>query len=416
MDEALDRMNALRDERLPLLPALLGEDARELLAAAAGIAGGELRDFQVSNVTWQPGASLTVRYEASVGGRGGDSAETFVAVTGSSMPSGALEFERDGAQVALWRLPNDVALPGLAPALAPVGARALLDSVGAPAGEVTPRLRAYRPGRRAVVHLQGDGIEAYVKVVRPERVAALQEAHRAAAEALPVPRSFGWSAEHGVVLLQALPGMTFRDALGRQAPLPEPAAVAGLLDRIPTTRGATRAADPVDSARAHGVLLRRLLPDQGWRLDRLLAGMSPLAAGDRLVPVHGDLYEAQLLTDGHGGLTGMIDIDTIGLGHRVDDWANFVGHLATWEGLAPRPAAVREYAKRLLAHADRECDPVALRERVAAVIVGLATGPFRVQQGDWPAETRRRIALAGEWVASAERVGRQRGRVLAAGR
>jgi len=38
-----------------------------------------------------------------------------------------------------------------------------------------------------------------------------------------------------------------------------------------------------------------------------------------------------------------------------------------------------------------------LRPRVAAVLVGLATGPFRVQQADWPVGTAARLALAEEW-------------------
>jgi hypothetical protein len=34
---------------------------------------------------------------------------------------------------------------------------------------------------------------------------------------------------------------------------------------------------------------------------------------------------------------------------------------------------------------------------VAAVLLGLATDPFRVQQPDWPARTEERIALAEAW-------------------
>lgn len=416
MDEARERTKALRDERLPLLPALLGDDAGDLLREAASLAGGSVEAWRVSNVTWQPGSSLTVRYEAQVRWPASIASESFVSVTGPAIPAGALEFERDGARAGLWRLPFDTALPGLAAAMDPTTARQLLDSVGAPTGEVTSTLRAYRPGRRAVVHLRGETVDAYVKVVRPHRVATLQEAHRTASELLPVPRTFGWSAEHGVVLLQALKGITLRDALQAEAILPAAASIANLLDRLPVPANPTLAPDPAESARGHAHLLRRLVPDQAWKLDALLARLTPLPADAPLVPVHGDLYEAQLMTDGTGALTGMLDIDTIGLGHRANDWANFVGHLATWEAFAPHPGHVREYAKHLLAYADRECSPEFLRQRIAAVIVGLATGPFRVQQRDWPAETRRRIALAGEWMASSERVAKQRRRAALAAR
>jgi hypothetical protein len=36
---------------------------------------------------------------------------------------------------------------------------------------------------------------------------------------------------------------------------------------------------------------------------------------------------------------------------------------------------------------------------VAAVLLGLATGPFRVQQPDWPARTAARLTLAERWAA-----------------
>jgi hypothetical protein len=41
---------------------------------------------------------------------------------------------------------------------------------------------------------------------------------------------------------------------------------------------------------------------------------------------------------------------------------------------------------------------------VADVVLGLATGPFRVLEPDWPATTDARIALAERWAASARRV------------
>jgi hypothetical protein len=34
-------------------------------------------------------------------------------------------------------------------------------------------------------------------------------------------------------------------------------------------------------------------------------------------------------------------------------------------------------------------------------VLGLATGPFRVQSADWPQETADRISIAEQWVQSA---------------
>jgi hypothetical protein len=50
-----------------------------------------------------------------------------------------------------------------------------------------------------------------------------------------------------------------------------------------------------------------------------------------------------------------------------------------------------------------------LRCAVADVVLGLATGPFRVVEADWPAATDARIALAERWVSSARRVQAVRG-------
>jgi hypothetical protein len=55
-------------------------------------------------------------------------------------------------------------------------------------------------------------------------------------------------------------------------------------------------------------------------------------------------------------------------------------------------------------------DPIDLRRRVAAVVLGLATGPFRVQRDNWPSATLQRIEMAERWLTSARLVSRRRGR------
>ena len=60
----------------------------------------------------------------------------------------------------------------------------------------------------------------------------------------------------------------------------------------------------------------------------------------------------------------------------------------------------RGYGAALLAHAERRFARAQLRPRVAAAVLGLATGPFRVQQAGWAEHTQRRLELAAQWVAS----------------
>ena len=112
--------------------------------------------------------------------------------------------------------------------------------------------------------------------------------------------------------------------------------------------------------------------------------------------MHGDFYEAQLLVDG-GAVVGLLDLDTTGPGARIDDWATLVAHLALLERLVADPAPVAGYRARLQDLLDGRWPDGELGARVAGVLVGLATGPFRVQQRNWTAATEARVALAEEW-------------------
>ncbi len=114
------------------------------------------------------------------------------------------------------------------------------------------------------------------------------------------------------------------------------------------------------------------------------------------MPVHGDFCESQLLVDG-GVVTGLLDVDTAGRGHRIDDWATMLAHLVLLERVLPRPRTVVRHRAEVEAALLRRWPAAQLRPRVAAVLLGLATGPFRVQQADWPARTEERIALAEAW-------------------
>src|SRR5690606_33768404 len=120
-----------------------------------------------------------------------------------------------------------------------------------------------------------------------------------------------------------------------------------------------------------------------------------------VVAVHGDYYEAQLLVDG-GDITGLLDVDTYGPGRRVDDLATMIGHLVVLAIGQPNQAQIEKYAARLLDGFDQVVDPALLRADVAAVILGLATGSFRVLEEHWRHHTEARIEVAEAWLASAQ--------------
>jgi aminoglycoside phosphotransferase len=391
----------------PELRLLLGPDAAGLLAAVAETAGGTLISWRPRQVSHQPNRSTVVQYRAGMRWSTGDTtSETFVAATGDRVPGqGAAIFDDGSTRVAVWRWPQDPFLPGLSDALDAAKVGSLLDDLGIDGGVVRLRTRAYRPGRRAVVEAAGRQGRLFLKVVRADRIEALHDRHRSLARSLPVPESLGWS-DGGLLVLTALPGETLRGALrSSRHPAPAPEAIVSLLDRLPAELAEEpRRRDLLSSARHHGEIIAATVPGA---TDRLEAVLDALANADDEDPgpvtaAHGDLYEAQLLVD-RGRLTGLLDIDTAGSGLRVDDLANFCAHLSVLAQMSDRPRQIRRFGAALLTHAEGHHPRAVLRRRIAAAVVGLATGPFRVMETGWASNTVRRLDLAADWLAGADR-------------
>ena len=384
------------------LRLLLDEEAGELLAAVAGAAGGTLASWRPRQVDHQPGRFTVVQYRTTmIWPQGKKTSETFVAATGDRIPdSGAAVFEGDHHRVAVWRWTNDPFLPGLLDGLDPAKVASLLDDLGIDGGSVQLRTRAYRPARRAVIEATGRRGRLFLKVVRPGRAGDLHELHRLLAEDLPVPQSLGWS-DGGVLVLSARPGQTLRKALrsSRQPP-PAPEAIIEMLDRLPpelAERPPRR--DLLSSAVHHASVIAATVPNARERLDPLIGALHSAIGPEsgEVTAVHGDLYEAQLLVD-RGRITGLLDVDTAGAGLRIDDLANFCAHLSVLALMSDRPKHIKRYGADLLAHAERHHPPEELRPRIAAAMVGLATGPFRVLETGWEPKTLRRLELADEWL------------------
>lgn len=399
---AHDRLGDLTDHAVPGLAVLVGNDLPEPLRVAVAAAGAQLVSASPGQITYRPGRTVTVRFDARVTWPSRATVdEVLVATTGGTLPPGALVVGNGDTRVAVWRVPHDPALPGLASALDCQTVRALLDDLGVSGGAVDVRLRAYRPLRRAVVEAVTSGARVFLKIVHPGSAEALHRRHVALSAWVPTPRSYGWSAELGIVALQALPGQTLRRALeGDGVDLPGPAGLLGLLDQVPAV-GTGRVATPSASAERHGRLVAAVVPELAERIARLVAAVDGCFDSEAdLVPVHGDLHEGQLLVVGRR-ITGLVDVDTAGTGNRVTDLSTLVGHLSTLARSSRHRSPIQRYGARLLAGFDAIVDPARLRREVAAVVLGLATGPFRVQQSGWAEETRRRVALAEQWLECA---------------
>jgi hypothetical protein len=388
------------------LRLLLGHDAGELLTAVAVAAGGSLDEWRPRQVKHRPQRSTVVQYRANMTWPGGGStSEIFVAATGEGAPSrGAALFEDGDARVAVWRWPHDPLLPGLSDALDSGKVGSLLDELGIDGGSVQMRTRAYRPGQRAVVEVTGRRGRLFLKIVRPARAEMLHGLHRALSPHLPAPDSLGWT-DDGVIVLAAKPGQTLRQALRSSSqPLPSPQAMIDLLDRLPADLAArTPNRDLLSSAEHHAEVIAAAVPTAAERARALVGALRsrPAPGPGEPAPVHGDLYEAQLLVHG-GRITGLLDIDTVGAGLRVDDLANFCAHLSVLGLVSDRPKRIKRYGASLLARAEEDHHPGVMRPRIAAAVLGLATGPFRVLETRWAQSTMRRLELAEEWLGDTD--------------
>ncbi len=194
----------------------------------------------------------------------------------------------------------------------------------------------YRPGRRAVVRVEATSGCFYLKVVEPVKAAAIAERHQQFRESsLPVPRLLGWS-QDGVIAMSELPGIDAQSAVAR---MDDPAAfldqvefLTTLLAGVPafnTARGSL-----VDRLDWYIERLSRHLPDEAERIATTGGRISRCIAQGRSgshtsVTVHGDLHLGQLFVDPEnlGHITGMLDIDTAGVGDPADDAAAFYSHL-----------------------------------------------------------------------------------------
>lgn len=381
------------DPELPQLQLLLGPEACRVLEAALGMRVAAAHPTQIRYI---PRRSVTVTYQVTSPDE--DSPSTAVARSGGQLPAGSPVVSDGEFSIAVWNPRTDPRLPGLALALDRTGIARTLREVGLQGQVGRLRVRSYRPTRRAVVETTVGAHRVFVKVVRPERIAGLQEAHVAAAPHVRVPRSLGWSPKLGLAILEALPGRSLRAALseGSLEDAPGWVDLAQLLDRLPSLpRDRPGLIDRVES---HAQLLGRLIPEEMPQLESLCSRIG-LAGAAEPGPAHNDFHSEQILVSDKG--IGVIDIDTVGRGARIDDAALLIGHLFVNALSARSSASIVEYGRRLLAGCEEQFDRGDLRLRVAAAVLAFATAPFRSFQDDWPDRTRRRIEASREWVESA---------------
>lgn len=312
------------DNAAAILTRLVAESGRELVDFAQ-------KDVEPVNEGFIVGFSCGVRTR--------DDAIERLTIYVNTSPSAPTDehtvelVDASGRRLTAWAYPQDPALPSLPAVSYPEAAGVVLSKFGIAAEGAKLRMEAYRPGKRAVLRVETATDRWFAKVVHPSLASSIHDLHeRFRAAGVPVPRSLGFS-EAGLVLLGELPGVPAIDVFER-------------IDRARFARGLDEltqhiASVPV-SIGARESLARRvdwyaermqetapLFGRQTARLAQAVAERYRSTPLPRPVSIHGDLHLGQIFVDETDPslITGILDIDTAGLGDPADDRGALFGHV-----------------------------------------------------------------------------------------
>lgn len=385
-----------------MLDLLTGENAGHLLTTAlTGRQGQQVPGFryEVERVHARPGAETSVGYQIWYR-NGADEVSDHLVATTANVETGARVVIND-QPINFWRHPADPRLPGLAASSDPTILGQWLE---APVDAV--ELKVYRPLRRAVLKIgAGQGCARrtwFAKVVRPKSLDMILRRQRLFVEA-GIGAPIAHVEADGVMVQEQAAGLPLAELLsshqrGQTSSSPDAIDMLDALDRLPTGL-LDMPVRPSWTARTdfHAQLASQALPGASDEIERLAARISALAdsfpVGD-VVPTHGDCYEANVFWDDEKPT--FIDLDTAGPGHRVDDLACMLAHLAVLPQLSafhyPLGHQVvaewhAEFAKRV--------HPGALAIRTAGVLLSLVSGGST--DAAW-----HRLDLVRSWISRAQ--------------
>ncbi|WP_425845802.1 phosphotransferase family protein [Agrococcus sp. TSP3-2-1] len=307
-----------------------------VLSRLVAESGRELVDFQQKDV--EPvSEGFVVGYACGVRTRE-DAIERLTIYVNTS-PSAPVDehtvelLDAAGRRLTAWVYPQDPSLPSLPAVSYPEAAGVVLAKFGIAAEGATLRMEAYRPGKRAVLQVATATERWFAKVVHPSLAATIHDLHeRFRAAGVPVPRSIGFS-DAGLVLLGELPGTPAIDVFERI----DRARFARGLDeltqhiaQVPVTVGARESlARRVDWYAERMEETAPVFARQTSRLAAIVAERYAATSVPRPVTIHGDLHLGQVFVadDDPSRITGILDIDTAGLGDPADDRGALFGHV-----------------------------------------------------------------------------------------
>lgn len=388
-------------------------DAHSPISVAVQHTGVYPTSIHLESIQHRPGAGVTGIYRVATarpviprGWPAGVYTETsdhvdelYVGMTTETLPPGAegiVSSHSPFGRLAIWQHPLDPALPGLKLATDPAS---VADLWGAGRRLVALETISYRPLRRAVIAADfDDGARLYLKVMRAGRAADLHARHRMLLDAgIPAPRLAREPVADVVALEEGAGESLAEQLLADGGAAVDPSQFLRLIDAMPASVMTLPARDAwTDRLPAYALAAASALPHCVERIHRVeRAVLSELPHTDRgpVVPTHGDFYEANVLMV-EESISCLLDVDSLGPGHRVDDLACFLGHIAVLPAVDSRyvhaPAALDRFARAFAG----VVDPQALRLRAASVALSLVAGARDSRREGWEAQAEHRLTCA----------------------
>jgi aminoglycoside phosphotransferase len=242
--------------------------------------------------------------------------------------------ETGGYPLMVWQFPSDPKLNSLASVVGtePLGVLFKRLDLGWVPTEV--ELLAYRPGRRAVVRCSAGSSTAFVKAVRPQFAARVVGASRLARDAgLPAPEVIGWSPA-GIVIYSTANGVELSRAsenkISGETAINAALEALLMIEKIETE---VPSRTPIiknvawyfaRAKQAHPAERAILTNLEGKIRATKINRINP----DNATTIHGDLHLGQIFVtnDSSNSVSGIIDLDDMGLGTVGDDiaslWSN----------------------------------------------------------------------------------------------
>lgn len=347
--------------------------------------GGNLVSLDLDQIDNHPGRRITATFAAVVDWPHGRRDEVF-GVSAS------------GEKTDVWLYPEDPALPGLPRATYSGSVAEILNESGyyskpVDASQLRLKMIVYRPLRRAI--LRADVIPTqetfYLKVHQDRVFESVLHRHNLLANAgLPVPQLVAATYDKIMVSKQLL-GKPWNEAIFSDSKAVTGEKIVSLLDSLPADVAKLDRRPPwAYGAEHYAELTKTVAPNLSvkvdWLLQQIQEGLADIPLGNEAT--HGDFHESQVFVS-QGQITGLLDIDTVGPGRRADDLGCLIAHLTTIQNMnKAQTAKVHQLIQSIVPVFDERVDPIELRLRAAAVILSLATGPYRSQEQGWEQRTR----------------------------